>query len=163
LRSTLAGLYSTEAFATSTIEALVKATKEQISCPGILVEAPISRAALTVRLPRSAQPMDCWTDTEIKIATIFADVLGRGNIGPHEDFFVAGGQSLLAMRVVAEISRSFGLKLSVRALFEHPTVRRLASLVETELDEFGAAIDKVDALSDEQVRAELEPEEASDE
>jgi amino acid adenylation domain-containing protein len=67
------------------------------------------------------------------LCTVFADVLGVTYIGPEEDFFSLGGHSLQATQVVARISTTFGLDLPVRSVFEAPTVRQLAVLLDRQL------------------------------
>ena len=85
------------------------------------------------------------TPTEIALATIWSDVLRRDNICAGDDFFALGGHSLLAIRVLGKISRIFGVRLPLRALFDTPILRRLAEVVDVEV--YVAA---VDGLSDEQ-------------
>ncbi|KAA8996660.1 amino acid adenylation domain-containing protein [Affinibrenneria salicis] len=46
------------------------------------------------------QPSD---DLEVRIAAIWASMLGREHLGRHEDFFLAGGDSLLIAQVVAKM------------------------------------------------------------
>ncbi|OBF13598.1 hypothetical protein A5727_16090 [Mycobacterium sp. ACS4331] len=60
------------------------------------------------------------------LAGIYADVLGVDRVGVDDSFFDLGGNSLSAMRVVAELNRALGSQLSVRALFEGPTIAALA-------------------------------------
>lgn len=60
------------------------------------------------------------------IAQIWQHVLGREAIGIDDDFFEAGGHSLLAMKVLARVEVATGARLAMRALFERPTVRSLA-------------------------------------
>jgi len=74
------------------------------------------------------------TPTEEIIAGIWARLLKIGGIGVHDDFFALGGQSLLATQVVARIRQSFSVELSLRALFEAPSVAQLAALVDAERD-----------------------------
>lgn len=59
------------------------------------------------------------------LADIWADVLGLDHVGAHDNFFDAGGDSLLALRVVAR-AREAGLALRPRTLFECQTLARLA-------------------------------------
>ncbi|POF30627.1 non-ribosomal peptide synthetase [Roseibium marinum] len=65
-------------------------------------------------------------DTETGIARIFAEVLDRPAFGRTEDFFAAGGHSLLTARVIGRIRRDFGCSLSIREFFAEPTVAGLA-------------------------------------
>ena len=60
------------------------------------------------------------------LAGIYAQVLGLERVGVDDSFFELGGDSLSAMRLVAAINTSVDAGVSVRALFEAPTVRRLA-------------------------------------
>ncbi|WP_156657617.1 non-ribosomal peptide synthetase, partial [Mycobacterium kyorinense] len=60
------------------------------------------------------------------LAGIYAQVLGVERVGVDDSFFDLGGDSLSAMRVIAAINASFDVGLSVRAVFEAPTVVQLA-------------------------------------
>ncbi|WP_156431679.1 condensation domain-containing protein, partial [Mycobacterium sp. GA-1199] len=69
------------------------------------------------------------TPTEEILAGIFAEVLGVERVGVDESFFELGGDSLLAMRAVAAVNTSLDSGLSLRAVFEAPTVAQLASRI----------------------------------
>ena len=56
-------------------------------------------------------------------------MLGLERVGVDDSFFDLGGDSLSAMRVIAAVNKSVDAGLSVRALFEAPTVAQLASRV----------------------------------
>ncbi|ATL66804.1 non-ribosomal peptide synthetase [Nocardia terpenica] len=73
------------------------------------------------------------TPTEEVLAGLFVDLLGVDRPGVDDNFFALGGNSLLAMRLIAAIQRSFGTGMAARAIFEEPTVAGLARLVETGL------------------------------
>ncbi|GJG89253.1 hypothetical protein tb265_44340 [Gemmatimonadetes bacterium T265] len=86
------------------------------------VDAPATAAAVVA--PR--------TETERQLAAVWQDVLKREAVGVAESFLALGGHSLLAIRVLGRISKQFGVRLPLRALFEHPTVAQLAELVDAE-------------------------------
>ncbi len=66
------------------------------------------------------------TLTEEILAGIYAQVLGVERVGVDDSFFDLGGDSLLAMRVIAAVNTGLDAGLAVRALFEAPTVAQLA-------------------------------------
>ena len=72
------------------------------------------------------------TPVERELCGIWSEVLGQDRIGVHDDFFALGGHSLLATQVVTRINRAFGTALALRAMFEAPTVARLADLLPAE-------------------------------
>lgn len=68
------------------------------------------------------------TDTEIQIATLFQDLLGR-RIGATDDYFEHGGNSLLAVKLFKEIHHRFGVNLPFTTILDAPTPRLLADQV----------------------------------
>ncbi len=68
-------------------------------------------------------------DRERLVAQIWAEVLGREVVGLDEDFFELGGDSIMSIQIVARLRRR-GWQLSTRAVFEYPTVRASAAVLE---------------------------------
>ena len=65
------------------------------------------------------------TETEFKLQQIWQELLGKSDIGMDADFFELGGHSLLAIRMISSVRATFGCDLSVRAIFERPTIAGL--------------------------------------
>lgn len=72
---------------------------------------------------------------EQQLCSIVAGVLGRERFGVDEDFFASGGHSLAALEVIAAVEEQLGLRVSIGALFAHPTVQALAASIAGERGE----------------------------
>jgi amino acid adenylation domain-containing protein len=70
------------------------------------------------------------TSTEELLAAIWAGVLDLPRVGVHDDFFALGGHSLLATKVVTRVRELTGVNLSLRTLFETPTIAAVATAVD---------------------------------
>ncbi|MEJ6391564.1 non-ribosomal peptide synthetase/type I polyketide synthase [Gymnodinialimonas ulvae] len=66
------------------------------------------------------------TETEIRLAKIWCEILGMSEIGTTTSFFALGGHSLLAVRLFDRIRSTFGVDLPISTLFQHQTLRDLA-------------------------------------
>ena len=70
------------------------------------------------------------SDLERTLLNAMQSVLKVSSLGATDDFFSLGGHSLLAARFITQINRELGLQLNLKALFQAPTVRRLAADIE---------------------------------
>jgi amino acid adenylation domain-containing protein len=66
---------------------------------------------------------------EAQLALIWQEVLGVQNVGVRDNFFAAGGHSMLAARFIFRIGQVFGQTLPLVALFQAPTIEGLAGLL----------------------------------
>ena len=63
------------------------------------------------------------------MCAIWAELLER-EVGPEDNFFEVGGHSLLAIRLLARLRTELGVKLTLKALIEAPTIRELAAKID---------------------------------
>ncbi|MBI0299828.1 amino acid adenylation domain-containing protein, partial [Streptomyces sp. PRKS01-29] len=70
------------------------------------------------------------TPWERLLCALYAEVLGVPEVGVTDSFFELGGHSLLAMRLMGQVRIRTGVDLGIRAVFQAPTVERLAAVIE---------------------------------
>ncbi|MCQ4122724.1 non-ribosomal peptide synthetase, partial [Rhodococcus tibetensis] len=68
------------------------------------------------------------SEVERVLAAVFAEVLGLDTVGVDDSFFALGGDSIMAIQLVAR-ARTAGISLQPREVFEHKTVSRLSRAV----------------------------------
>ncbi|HEV7443387.1 MAG TPA: condensation domain-containing protein [Steroidobacteraceae bacterium] len=73
-------------------------------------------------------------ETEQKLVAIWRELLSRSDVGLDDNFFDAGGQSLLLLRMHRLIESAFGVHLQIVKLLEYPTIRTLAALLNSSDD-----------------------------
>ncbi|WP_327043999.1 non-ribosomal peptide synthetase [Microbispora sp. NBC_01189] len=76
-----------------------------------------------------ADPEGSASPVERMLERIWCDLLRRDRIGLTEDFFVSGGDSLLANQMVSRVRESLGVELPLRKVFERPTIAGLAQVI----------------------------------
>lgn len=103
-------------------------------------------------LPDTTRPtlehalVDPVTTLEKQLANIWAEVLGFEHVGLHDNFFDLGGDSLVATVIICRIRDILHLDISLRRLFETPTVAALADYIEgSGQPEHGRVIISIDA------------------
>ncbi|GDY58188.1 hypothetical protein SVIO_088110 [Streptomyces violaceusniger] len=72
-------------------------------------------------------PASPW---ERLLCALYAEVLGLPEVGVADSFFELGGHSLLAMRLMGQVRTRTGVDLGIRAVFQAPTVERLAAALQ---------------------------------
>ncbi|MEU5690771.1 amino acid adenylation domain-containing protein [Actinosynnema sp. NPDC020468] len=93
----------------------------------LTVNGKLDRAALPApAVPPGTGHREPETGPEKAMAAVFARVLGVARVGVDDDFFELGGHSMLVTRLVSRVRVELGAEISVRAVFETPTVGALA-------------------------------------
>jgi amino acid adenylation domain-containing protein len=100
----------------------------------LTVNGKVDRAALpapdadnTLRDPASVGPR---TEVEAEVARILARLLAIDDVSVHDNFFLLGGHSLLGTQLIMRLRDAFGVELSLRTLFDSPTVAELSAAIE---------------------------------
>jgi acyl carrier protein len=104
---------------------------------GKLDTEALTNSAVAVATPPSVPPR---TPLEETIASVWREVLKRDAIGVQEDFFLAGGHSLLFAQVITRLRQALSLEISLRAIFLHPTIAQLAEYIEGLQRDAGAVV-----------------------
>jgi acyl carrier protein len=94
------------------------------------------------KLDRKSLPAPDWTGTSVDaellpaaneyesgLIKIWEEVLNVEPISVEDDFFSMGGDSLLAIRIIARIRKTYDIAMTPREIFETPTLRELATEV----------------------------------
>jgi acyl carrier protein len=88
----------------------------------------VDRAALPAPSERRVTPTD--NGLEARLSTLVATLLKLKDVRRDDNFFLLGGHSLLGAQMIARIRDAFGVQLTLRNLFESPTVAKLAAAIE---------------------------------
>ena len=70
------------------------------------------------------------TVTEDKLLEIWRKLFGYTTIGTEDNYFAIGGDSLVATKLISEVQEVFNCKLSIGIIFENPTIKALAKIIE---------------------------------
>ena len=88
--------------------------------------------------PAESRPV---TRVEAGTAFVVAELLDIEEIGLNENFFLLGGHSMLGAQLIIRLEAMFRVEISLRYLFDHPTLAEIAAEVERQM-----AADQIDGL-----------------
>ncbi|WP_298516663.1 non-ribosomal peptide synthetase [uncultured Kordia sp.] len=88
------------------------------------------------------------TDLEKQVVAIWEEILGREHIGLDDDFFVLGGHSLRATRLLNKYHKEFEIRLELSDLFSATTVASQVELLSSSANESYEEIPELEAQED---------------
>ncbi|MFE2303585.1 acyl carrier protein [Streptomyces sp. NPDC059445] len=65
-----------------------------------------------------------------EVSELWAKHFGDREVGPQDDFFVLGGNSLTGIKIIEQVAKDYGVQLSVRDFYLAQTPTRVAELIE---------------------------------
>jgi thioesterase domain-containing protein len=95
----------------------------------------VDRKALPDLQPMAAKSKPARDKLERDMLALWAEMLQYDALGIHDNFYVVGGHSLLAIRLISRANERFRTTLSVDALFSNPTVAGLSAVVRAQVDD----------------------------
>jgi amino acid adenylation domain-containing protein len=114
----------------------------------------IDRSALPAPSTENTLPEDVFespqSEVEQWLALLLTKLLGVSQVSRRDNFFRLGGHSLMGAQLIAEIQRTYDVELSLRNLFDHPTVAGIASEIDALVQ------DRVNTMSEDEARRVLE-------
>jgi amino acid adenylation domain-containing protein len=129
--------------ATNDIRSFLASKLPEYMIPSAFVQLPRLPLTAARKVDRTAlQQFECQinpgtnrfvpatTAIERLLVEILAPLLEQYDIGVDDNFFMLGGHSLLGTQFIARIRDRFGVDVSLRFLFESPTIAAIASEVE---------------------------------
>jgi amino acid adenylation domain-containing protein len=94
----------------------------------------VDRTALSAPSPanslKNASAPHEPTRTEEHLMPLVSALLKVERINPHDNFFLLGGHSLLGAQLLAEIYRVFQVELSLRTIFDYPTITAISAEID---------------------------------
>jgi acyl-CoA synthetase (AMP-forming)/AMP-acid ligase II len=94
------------------------------------------------------------------ITRIWSDILGIEQVSVYDNFFLLGGDSLMATRMISRVRKGFGIELPIPTIFKEPRVLDLAKVIDEVIKKDGApdqseiiqALEEIDELSEEEAK-----------
>jgi SAM-dependent methyltransferase len=116
------------------------------------------------RSPTALQPANV---IESALCSVWSEILDVQSIGVTDNFFERGGHSLLATQLISRLRSIFQIDLPLRAIFESPTVRQLAAVLQArepqpgQTERIATLLKRVETMSPEALKQTLEEKRAT--
>jgi amino acid adenylation domain-containing protein len=133
---------------------MIPSTFVRLACMPMSAHGKVNRAELpkpTLENTLNDRAFEApQSEIEQWLASLLTSLLGVAHVGREDNFFNLGGHSLLGAQLIAKVHQRFAVVLSLRNLFDHPTIAGISSQIE------GLIYSKLHALTDEEAQRILE-------
>ena len=113
---------------------MVPATFVALPTLPLTTNGKVDRAALPApdasNMLRDGEVVAPRSEVETELAAILSTLLGVEAVSVQDNFFLLGGHSLLGTQLIVRVREVFGVELSLRTLFDAPTIADLATEIE---------------------------------
>lgn len=116
------------AVSTIPLQALMERERDDIDASENLLQ-PIEVKSLHARPALGNDYVAPRDEVEQTLASLWQRLLGVEQVGVHDNFFELGGHSLLAVQLISRLRESFDVELTVRHLFDAPTIAELGTSI----------------------------------
>ncbi len=108
---------------------MVPACLVQLPALPYTVNGKKDTARLPRPVPRQAPAARRLTAPEVQLLAIWREVLGKVTLGPDDDFFAVGGNSIKATRIINHVRDTMGVDAQLRTILLHPTVAAMSRVL----------------------------------
>jgi amino acid adenylation domain-containing protein len=113
---------------------MVPSTFVRLACLPMSAHGKVDRAALPKPTAENGLNGDSFgaaqSEIEQWLAGLLTGLLGVARVGRDDNFFNLGGHSLMGAQLIAKVQQRFQVELSLRSLFDHPTIAEISSEIE---------------------------------
>lgn len=94
-----------------------------------VVAATAKKADMSQELFRGKADQIAGSTIEEQVTRVWQQILGVEHVGPRDDFFTLGGESLAALQILNRVQEMFGMEISLQKFFHRPTVAGLCEQI----------------------------------
>jgi amino acid adenylation domain-containing protein len=138
----LVGYYSGEADVSANLREYLRTVLTDYMVPTYLIYVPKFPVTQSGKIDKERLPDPAAEDIganslrmrnlnkdESRIAKVWEEVLGRTGVGPEDNFFQLGGDSIKAVRIVSRLSGDLLVNISIADVFNYPTIKELTGII----------------------------------
>jgi amino acid adenylation domain-containing protein len=115
------------------------------------------------RLSTHTQYVPPQNELDEKLVLIWERILKIDKIGINDNFFIMGGDSLLAAQVLIQVETTFLIEIALTDIYETPTIATLSRVIDTKLEQqqrqqelnLISLLDEIENMTDEEVQSQL--------